>query len=259
MRKIIVGLMIIAIGVLCLSFTSRISDGIFDTFFDDVSSVNRGNNNTNNSGDSSGGNGSTSGDGSSDNNSGLFSEEYNECYFQVCEPTEYICNVVIDTYVKPVKSGNYVYYQTKASRYYVKLSSVLAFTDSFYVSDGLTVYYEKTSVPVDETGSISTVIDLFKLDSYDKLYFGNISDTLNDSVGLNFSKYNQYSRGDYTYLWDECNYFSGYEVLFIKELNETINSATDKFDMPRYSHLYGLTINPGDRVVDGSVTGIVFK
>ena len=62
MRKIIVGLMIIAIGVLCLSFTSRISDGIFNTFFDDESSDSSGSG-SNDSG-SSGGNGSASGDNS---------------------------------------------------------------------------------------------------------------------------------------------------------------------------------------------------
>lgn len=158
MRKIIVSLLIVVIGILCLSFTSRITDGVFDNFFDGESSSTSG----------SGNNGSGSSGSDNDNS------ETVELKYQRSGAT-FGRNYIVD--VSSYENvGNYYYYLILDSDMYAKFEDKLVEDPNYnYVVDCNSYVYKKTETTVSET---SDVTEFFILSSSysitESIYFSKI-------------------------------------------------------------------------------------
>ena len=178
MKKLIIGISLLLVAVLFLSFSSRITDSVYDKFFSDDSSLNSGNNSGDNSGDSSGNNsGNNSGTGSEGNSGGENSGDSGD---SGGSSTEIMCSYKKTSlfYVNnrvdvssEVKDGSYYYYKVYGNEFYVKypepLSSELIYTVSV---DSNAYSIASSPVPEDDTFSILFEYDFLSSDVMDFEY-----------------------------------------------------------------------------------------
>lgn len=211
MRKLIIGIVLLLVAVLCLSNLSRISDAAFDKFFEDDSTSNTGNNTGNGSGSDTGNN---SGEGSGDSSNGDTpgdsgeSDDLLEDGKQVVfEPLEWYTekNYVVD-HTSYEKCGDFYYYPAGSGDYYVKTQSLLselAEDESLYLtSTGTYLFRKTTSDEFIENDCVSVIFDMSQLFSCD--FFSSF-----DAFNIGYSTHKQYFCDEYIFKYDSliaCEY-----------------------------------------------------
>ena len=246
MRKLIIGIVIVAIGVLCLSFASRISEGVFDSFFDNESSSSSG------TGNGSSGIGSGS-DNSSDGNSSSgedTSDDLGTLIHFYSDGSSFGKNYMIDI-SSYTKEGNYYYYKIFDSDMYAKCDMIFdPDAECDFIVDCNSKIYLKSSVAKKETSDVTVVFSMPEILGFNfEMYFQKIGVSDGSSFFSDIITFSNYtsdcdSGTDYYYYvvapGDIPGSTTHYYYYFIKCNYEPEHPS---FYLPAGSPYYGLTSN----------------
>ena len=228
MRKIIVGLFLLLLAVLCFSNLSRITDAAFDKFFADDSTVNSGSGSSNNESD-----GSSSGDNSSDDGT--------DVYVSFKKSVQFDGNYIVDT-SSYVQEGGYYYYKILDDDSYAKCSEILNSEKMCFVSSN-SYSYILSSTPVPEDDSCTVIFNYDSIISRDSgCSFVRLPDNLEES---SFSPLKCFSVEGFDYYF---SYVKLNGVIKIVVTDEPL-SALNSYRIYKYSKIYGLKDDAIDDIV----------